>query len=311
MSDYKQHKSTGYPRRNFDRDAHKEYVDYLISWLAELERKTDPAGGPATADQKDLHAFQALEFAGKLVDALAGWAIDHQIGLAINGLQFVPNQPCGTKEHPEYQRNKSSVDDHAHERAGALASAAALTPQIMRNIWVNLLKANPCGVGYDLKDTLWNALTALDYGEVDKIIERPLTMRKRNLTALNMQLRAVAFVEYRVARGNYARGKKKAALDEVASALGVADRTIQSWERRLGKLAIARIKSFAANDQAESAIQARLPKEAIDRIGNWKPAYGDEALQELAKDYKEWLKQHKAESSKRRKAKSLRRPKAP
>src|SRR5262249_5628817 len=202
------------PRRNHNQVARKEYVDHLISRLMKLERKTDPAGAAGTAHWKDLAAFQALEFAGKLVEALAGWAIDHQIGLAIKKLEFVPLQPSGTQEHPEYLNSRSIVDDHAHERAGASASTAKLTPEIIRKIWVNLLNANPCGVGYDLRASLWLALRALDYGEVHPIFEPKQTPRKRNLTELMLQLRGVGCGEYRRRR----RPGKSRAMKEVAAA---------------------------------------------------------------------------------------------
>jgi len=288
MSDEKPKEPDNYPRRKLNRVADKKYVELLISQLAKLERQTDPAGGPDTAHQKDLAAFQALEFAGKLVDALAGWAIDHQIGLSIKGLQFVPLQPSGTQKHPEYLNSRLIVDDHAHERAGALASTADLTPEVMRKIWINLLNANPCGLGYDLRATLWYALRALDYGEVHPILQAARTNGKRDLTEMALQLRALVFVEYRRARGK----KKKNALDEVANALGVDVDTIRSWEPRLrhkfGNLEVDRGFSFARNAASNENHAER--REATDRIGDWEARYGYGALQQLAETYKAALK---------------------
>ena len=40
-------------------------------------------------------------FAGELVDAVAGWAIDHQVGLALRGLGICPAGAVRvTKNHP-------------------------------------------------------------------------------------------------------------------------------------------------------------------------------------------------------------------
>jgi len=69
-------------------EAHRKYVSSLIKTLEELEEKTRPNGGAETELGKDLAAFQALKFARYLVDAVAGWALDHQIGLALSRLEF-------------------------------------------------------------------------------------------------------------------------------------------------------------------------------------------------------------------------------
>jgi hypothetical protein len=69
-------------------EAHRKYVSSLIKTLEELEEKTRPSGGAETELGKDLAAFQALKFARYLVDAVAGWALDHQIGLALSRLEF-------------------------------------------------------------------------------------------------------------------------------------------------------------------------------------------------------------------------------
>src|SRR6202140_644747 len=61
------------------------YVSHLLGRLDELEKQTRPSGGTVTSKSKDMAAFDALELAGELVAAVAGWAIDHQIGLAAKG----------------------------------------------------------------------------------------------------------------------------------------------------------------------------------------------------------------------------------
>jgi len=74
----------------------------LIDQLHRLEQETHPKDGLKSANRKDLRAFEALDVAGQLIDALAGWALDHQVGLALKNLKFVPLQPSGTKQHPDY-----------------------------------------------------------------------------------------------------------------------------------------------------------------------------------------------------------------
>ena len=89
-----------------------KYVRLMLERLDELEKKTRPSASSGdVAEGKDLAARQALKTVGDLVRYVAGWAIDHQVGLAIEGLEFVPLPPSAEK-HPQYLR----------ERAGRSAS---------------------------------------------------------------------------------------------------------------------------------------------------------------------------------------------
>src|SRR5262245_19057288 len=92
-----------------------KYIAVLLRELAKLEAETDPKHGPASTKDKDRKAFIALNLAGKLVRAAAEWAIDHQVGLAREGLSFVPSGPSQLKNVPEYLAARAAVDDHKHE----------------------------------------------------------------------------------------------------------------------------------------------------------------------------------------------------
>jgi hypothetical protein len=129
-------KPDDYPRRKWAPRGRDEYVACLIDRLCELEQRTDPKDGIKSAVGKDLASFEALHVAGKLIQALAGWALDHQVGLALEGLEFVPLQPSGTKDHPEYLAARKNVDDHVHEKSGG--SLGVLDPVIARSLLVNL-----------------------------------------------------------------------------------------------------------------------------------------------------------------------------
>ena len=156
------------------------FVRLMVERLDELERKTRPSRGDTSAEQKDLAAFEALQFAGDLVRYVAGWAIDHQIGLAAGNLKFVPLQPSGTKSHPQYLSERSIVDSHAHEKAGAVRpqgdDGGAL---VARKSSMNLLRANPGAMPSWLQRKTIEGLEALDYGEVqpmlDPVKHRPKT----------------------------------------------------------------------------------------------------------------------------------------
>src|SRR6516164_2513096 len=68
-----------------------KYVRLMLERLDELEKKTRPSASSGdVAEGKDLAAREAMTTVAHLVRYAAGWAIDHQVGLAIEGLEFVP-----------------------------------------------------------------------------------------------------------------------------------------------------------------------------------------------------------------------------
>jgi hypothetical protein len=276
--------------RRYDSEKLDKYISMLVGRLNELRDKTSPDSGVASAKGKDLAAFQALKFAGKLVQALAGWAIDHQIGLAAEELKFVPLQPSGTQDHPEYIEARATVDDHRHERRGAAIRAGLedLDPVAARKLLLNLINPNPGGFPSKLTSMLGDALKALDYGEVRPLVSPTMANRKVNLREQQLQLRAIGFIYYRTARG----AKKYVAIRQVADVYGVGEETIRSWEKRLreelGSLQVQREISFARNaaSQEEAAIKGAYQGDEFATPGLWEERYGAEALREAAQAFR-------------------------
>jgi hypothetical protein len=296
-------KPDDYSRRKWERPAHDQYVASLIDRLRKLEQQTDPKDGQKSAVGKDLAAFEALHVAGELVNAVAGWELDHQVGLALENLEFVPLQPFGTKDHPEYLAGRKRVDDHAHERSGG--TLGALDPISAPKLLINLLGANSGGFHTMLQRMAIDALEALDYGEVQPMFAQTKSGDKRTLRVRRLELRAIAFVEYRYERGL----RKYKAQEQVAGALGVQKETIKSWEHRLraefGDLAVSRTISFARNaarnedhtqktaykpslNEARQGVYNGPPSSAA---GEWERQYGADALRDLAVRYREALRQ--------------------
>jgi len=264
-----------YPNRDFVPAPRKKLVYLLIKRLLELDRSSHPDGGKDTAINKDRAAFDALSCAGRLVKALAGWAIDHQVGLAIKELSYVPWQPSGTREHPEYLAAKARVDSHVHEQIGGRAVQNDLTPIEIRHLLLNLLRT---GVLPAPLFGLQEGLEALDFGERGPIFEPAKSSEKVRLSEMRLQLEALCFVEYRVKMGL----KKGEAQDKVATALGVAIPTLRSWEYRLyrqklNSLAVARKLSFARN---EASYHRKF--QATDKS---RERYNDAALGLFAAEY--------------------------
>jgi hypothetical protein len=201
---------------------------------------------------------------GELVRTVAGWAIDHQTGLALEGLTFVPLQPSQTKKHPEYQKRREAVDDHRHELNGA-NPAVIEDPRVMRRLLVNLLNANPGAFPMALRAPIVEAIEGLEFGESSPIFAPIKAGRKAGLRERKMHLRAIAFIAYRRAKGVL----KGRAEEDVAKAFGQSSDTIISWGKRLrdtfNDLEVSRVITFAENH-------------ANSRTAAGEKMYGDQAL---------------------------------
>jgi hypothetical protein len=260
-----------------------DYVDELIRRLLELKKRSDPNGGEATASGKDLRAFEALETAGNLVEALAGWAIHHTCGRALEGLPFVPLQPSGTKNHPEYKNLRARVDDHRHEHAGARLDDTA-DPTIARKILIGLIAGNAGAWPKELRDYVLHAFEEREYGKQSPLFAPLKTRKKIGLREKRSQLRAVCCVEYLCARGM----KKYIAQEKVADAYNVSPETIRSWENRrrndLGALEVSRQISFAKNHASNA--EKRAMRGEADKASTGESIYGEAALRKYGEQHR-------------------------
>src|ERR1700738_924703 len=98
------HDTDVYSRPESNQSERNKYVADLISQLHDLERKTNPKGGTQSAKGKNNAALEALRIASDLVNALAGWALDHQAGLALKDQKL----QLSTAKTPEH-RDSSNV----------------------------------------------------------------------------------------------------------------------------------------------------------------------------------------------------------
>jgi hypothetical protein len=143
--------------RHGDPERRKQTIAKLLERLAELKRSTTPFGGEETAAEKGQRAFTALNTAGWIVRLMAGWAIDHHVGMAMRKLNFIPAPPARHHEHPEFLELSRQVDDHQLERDGAHARHAQLAPDVARTLLYNLLHANPGAFPSNLQHSLMEA----------------------------------------------------------------------------------------------------------------------------------------------------------
>jgi hypothetical protein len=281
-----------YPHRNYNTKTGRRAPDVYLAQIQKDGIKSHPDGGDATTKGKDLSAFGALELAGRLTDAMAGWAVDHETGLALKGLSFVPLAP--NKQHDEYIAARAAVDTHEHERAGAVANAkynrdpSQVNPAVARQLLINLLRANPGGFPLWLQQMTLDALEGLKYGEPTPAMFQPAPniTAKVKLHEMRLQLRALCFVEFHVACGK----KKFEVVKDVAGALCVEPSTLIGWagrlRRGLGRLAVESQLVFSRN--AASYVRARRD------VHHHASRYDDAALGELANRYKAVKRDRKA-----------------
>jgi hypothetical protein len=266
------------------------FVLGMLDHLDRAEVMNRPSLGEHSAKAKDGDAFSALMFAAWLTEYAAGWALDHEIGLAINNRKFVPLLPGQTKKLPEYQEIRTAVDSHEHELdGGAFADYNSDDPILARRVAINILA--PIYRHLKLPMALIEALKALDTGEVLPILQPVSTTDKVRYRESHFQLEAVAFVEYWTVR----KGKKHQALKMVAEAFGVPADTLRGWKSRLrvklGTLEVNAAVSRAINC-ANSLEREERKKNAGDPLAHpesfdW--AIGPYSYIAVGKKYREFL----------------------
>jgi hypothetical protein len=160
-----------YPRRTWNQSERDKYVADLIDQLRDLERETNPKDGARSAKGKNLAALEALKIAGDLVNALAGWALDHQAGLALK--KFVPLSTVKTPEDPNYSNVRATDDDHRHEWYGRNwvgRDGLPIDPIVARNWLKQLVRANSGVFNLELRLMTLSALEACEYGEIQPLL---------------------------------------------------------------------------------------------------------------------------------------------
>jgi len=99
----------------------------MLNLLDQIERDTRPSLG-SIVREKDYSAYKALRIAGDLVNYVAGWAIDHQRGLAQQGVRFSPYEKF--LFHPSEESHKEEIEG---------ASRGPLDPVQARRFLFNML----------------------------------------------------------------------------------------------------------------------------------------------------------------------------
>ena len=181
------------------------------------------------AAQKDENSRLALMWANNLVGLLAGWAIDHQIGLVLS-------DPPGGDETPRFGSYPSAHgDDHIHEATGSQHEFD--DSKINRRILTALLQYGLGPFPTQIVIEATDALVALDMGETQALVapRRGLPGQGTwDYTKWMLRYEAVLHVEYFRGMGQKRDGVDSA-LGKVAEAYGVEPGTIDRWASEVPK----------------------------------------------------------------------------
>ena len=195
----------------------KSEIEALVVEIAALsDAKSDRSKGMG----KNARAARALSLAGTLVDGLAGWAIAHEVGLAVNDVQF---DSLDLTTEPD-----SGADDEGHEADGA--SYDWSNPATSRRALVNLLAANSGAFPYALVLEAALSLEALDLDQVNPILEsRRRALNEGPYMLAQLRLRSIEHVMFYSEAG----AGREEAEGKVAAAYGVSVDTLREWTNRL------------------------------------------------------------------------------
>jgi hypothetical protein len=284
-----------------------------VDKLLKLEEKTDPRHGEESARGKDEEAFYAMGLVGEFAETFAGWAVRHQAGLAISRLghvgrmpgSFDPDKP-GDKDaaallqnDPDYLGLKATVDAHCHEAAGVGGDWTARTPDIDRQMLINVLDVPCVDFLSPWRSKIIRALHALDYGGPLPELFRPSEKGlRRSYEIRQLELAGIKFIAFWAAAGLTSKMK---GYQKVAEAYGVGDDIIRKWPGFL-RAALDRLDVSAAEQRAKNAGRSyRLEKERafcaknekekadhLERADYFFAQYSDDELLERGREYQQF-----------------------
>lgn len=242
-------------KRNNNFQIDSQYINGLINELHELSIETDPLGGLETEERKDFKAFTALKIIRLICKTTAQWAIDHQVGMAHEGLSFVPNQPNQTKQHPDYIEQLSEANSHRHELLGAKLrniknlSTRDYSGEFLRNIIKNILLPNTLFLPDSIHWTYMEAFKAVDVNSEHPLFNYNATGHSKGKhKKLILQLKALRHIEF---RKQLNEDTVINIQEEVAAAYDISSDYIRKFNKylreELGNIAVDREIAFTQN----------------------------------------------------------------
>ena len=201
----------------------------LIDELLELEAQTHPSAGDCT--DKDELSRRASMVAGVLLQEVFGWAVDHQIGLVINGL---PGGAPSLFEDVDV-KVQQQANSHVHEATAFRYVFLDDDLQIDRKMLRSLLNALPPSLlPAKLLAQVLPALDSLEVGEQPDFFARNARTHGQERSPYRkwmVRLKAVEHLEF--LRGMNV--KREDAKGSVADAYGIEPDTLDTWSTKLSR----------------------------------------------------------------------------
>lgn len=268
---------------------HRAEIFKMVDHLLDLMDETDPETNPDAAG-KDNKAARALSEMSIIAEYLTGWAMDHVIGLAMDGCSPVPSLPVGFEPSPEYLAAFDSANSHEHEERASLhfrerSGESELDGETQQLIVRNLLQCRTPALPYALRNELADALAAAAHGETHYFLAVPsIGIGSSRYSKRRLQMKAVEHAEFRHAAGD----PMGVAQELVANQYGVPLGTLQGWKKELQgffePLDVARHLAYAVNGgRALKAARMRMDKERVDLHSK---RFSDDVLAEDARQFK-------------------------
>ena len=199
----------------------------VLETISELNRlKAENQLSAGHVEGKDRASHMAIMAAHQLVDTLAGWAFNHQIGVVINETLDFPNtfgEVVKVKNRSEHEERQRLLDEHRHETTASVCRFK--DPVQNRRILARLFGLHMPGLPLALSIDIATALAAIDFGETMPLLARDGIGRQKTYRKQVLRFWAALHVEY-------LRGLGRPRLDALALVGDAYDRkpeTIDGW----------------------------------------------------------------------------------
>lgn len=259
----------------------KEVLE-ITSELRRLEAETQPSAGHA--EGKELASYMAIMAASRLVNALAGWAFNHQIGRVINETLGEPDSGVWVNNQSEFEKRQRAFDEHRHEAAASVCRFE--DPVQNRRILAHLFGLNLPGLPGELTTEIATALQAVDFGDTMPLLARSGMSRKKTYRKQALRFSAALHVEYLRGLGH----PREDALALVGDAYDRKPETIEGWISDLPSK-LGHIMNIADSKHLARAIGERIRRDHSASIdGSYRKGlsrlYDSSALADNGDEYK-------------------------
>lgn len=268
--------------RDLELEELQEKARKAVVMLWGLKATTEPDLEEQSEKEKDLAATKALAVLSELNRTLAGWAIDHQVGL---GIGRRPSWLAASREFinlESFEKLTTENNLHTHEISGANCQhgdgEAALDGEQLRQILENILSSRALGLSGLVLDQMLVALRAARRGEAHEmfLIKQERSHKPHVHSKESLQIFGLQAVRYMSKRGT----RTLKAQEAIAEAYSVETDTVKVWkyelEKSRGKIAV---NAYLEMGKQAAELQVQFPE--VMEV-----AFGAVAIREAGQAYR-------------------------